>query len=185
MGQRKLRKQRIPALSRRACLGGMAGLPVLSLARPASAAIAPASNFPVLDTSAVPFIDAGGRAADEQFLAANLPRAFAIGSSGAVGWSGAASSLEEARAAALRGCAERGGRDAALYAEDSAVVWRGQRREPPPVPPPFFPRGTRNSPRITAICGSGRANRRDFTSGRMASAAGTTGDFSRNPMCGR
>jgi hypothetical protein len=124
----------VSALTRRALLGAIAGLPMLSCAR---AALAEAP-FPLLEVSAAPFLDAGGRALYQRFLAANLPRAFAIASSGAAGWAGAAASIQEARAIALRNCVAAGGRDGALYAEDLAVVWEGRRWTPPSVPPPLF-----------------------------------------------
>src|SRR5689334_7655340 len=123
----------VSALTRRALLGAIAGLPMLSFARVALAE----APLPLLEVSAAPFLHAGGRALYEQFLAANLPRAFAIASSGAAGWAGAAASIQEARAIALRNCVAAGGRDGALYAEDLAVVWEGRRWAPPSVPPPL------------------------------------------------
>jgi hypothetical protein len=138
LGRGEIVAETTTRLSRRACLGVIASWSMLSLARTASAEVSFLPTFPVLEVSAVPFLDAGGRALYERFLVANLPRAFAIASSGAVGWVGAAASIEEARAVALRDCAAAGGRDGALYAEDLAVVWQGRRWAAPPVPPPLF-----------------------------------------------
>jgi hypothetical protein len=138
LGRGEIAGETAKGLSRRAFLGVIAGWPMLSLARAASAGVSLLPTFPVLDVSAVPFLDAAGRALYARFLAANLPRAFAISSSGAVGWVGAAASIEEARAIALRDCAAAGGRDRALYAEDLAVVWEGRRWAAPPVPAPMF-----------------------------------------------
>lgn len=91
---------------------------------------------PVLDVKAVPKLEAAGREAYASFLNANLPRAFAVGGPSGYGWSGGTGTLEAARSKALAGCADRGGADCALYAENLDVVWQGrapQTTSPPPA----------------------------------------------------
>ena len=90
----------------------------------------PAMAQPVLDVGAVPGLTEEGRAAYASFLRTNLPRAFAIGSTGAYGSSGGSVSAVVAQQAALDDCAKRGVTDCRLYATDLAVA--GQ----PPSPPP-------------------------------------------------
>jgi hypothetical protein len=95
----------------------------------------PAPSFPVLDTAAVPGLDAEGRAQYARFLVSNLPRAFALsGGSGKSGWVGGAKTEAEARDGALASCARKGATDCALYAAGLDVVWQG--RAPQVRPPP-------------------------------------------------
>lgn len=88
----------------------------------------------VLNVAAVPGLDASGRASYRRWLDANLPRALAIGTNGRIGWS-SGGALEATRARALALCAEHGGTECAMYAENLAVVWP-ERPSPPPSPPP-------------------------------------------------
>ncbi len=100
---------------------------------------APAAELPVLDTAAVPYLKAQGKAAYDNFLLANLPRAYAVAPSGAYGWFGGAGTAEQARAKALASCASKGATACALYAEDLTVVWPGRPHvAPPPVPGPLI-----------------------------------------------
>jgi hypothetical protein len=124
-----------------ACRSGTAAIGVLLLAIicwvPQGGARAAA--LPVLDVSALPVQTADVRASYERFLVINLPRAFALGSTGANGRWGGGGTLEEARAKALATCAVGGATDCRIYAEDLVVVWPGRPRvEPPAVPGPLI-----------------------------------------------
>lgn len=92
----------------------------------------------VLDLAALPPLTPAGRESYEQhFLLGNLPRAFAISSNGLHGGRWGARSAEEARSAALKSCADKGGTNCAIYAEDLDVVWPGRphiARARPPGP---------------------------------------------------
>ncbi len=93
----------------------------------------------ILDVAAVPKLDAAGRTSYARFTAINLPRAFALSPEGRSGWFGGAGTIEDARAKALKSCADKGGSNCALYAEDLRVVWPG--RPPgdlPTVPGPLI-----------------------------------------------
>ena len=93
----------------------------------------------VLDVGAVPSLNAQARASYAIFLRMNLPRAAAVSSGGGIGWSGGNRSLDDARTAALKGCAAKGAGDCAVYAEDLQVVWRGAAPVAlPPVPGPLI-----------------------------------------------
>jgi hypothetical protein len=95
--------------------------------------------IPVLDTAAVPFLTAQGRASYGDFLLMNVPRAFAVASNGASGWSGGRTTIEDARSRALQSCGEKGGMDCAIYAEDLAVIWPGRTSATlPEVPGPLI-----------------------------------------------
>ena len=89
---------------------------------------------PLLDPAAVPKLGAAGQASYRDFLSVNLPRAFAVGSGGAFGFSGGNGTIEAARTKALDSCAAKGGTDCAIYAENLDVVWPGllSRTAPPP-----------------------------------------------------
>jgi hypothetical protein len=89
----------------------------------------------ILNATAVPGLDADGRASYQSWLDANLPRALAIGTNGRVGWSSGGSTMEAVQESALAACRQQGGTDCALYAENLAVVWP-QHPSPPPPPPP-------------------------------------------------
>jgi hypothetical protein len=91
-----------------------------------SAAESAESAIPVLDVARVPFVLAPGRAAYGDFLLANLPRAMAVASNGRYGWYGGGGTIEDARAKALKSCADKGGVDCAIYAQDLQVVWQGR-----------------------------------------------------------
>jgi hypothetical protein len=105
----------------------------------ACAAAAAAAEPPVLDAAAVPYVKPEGRASYRNFLLVNLPRAFAVASSGAYGWQGGTGTLQEMRAKALASCAAKGGSDCAIYAEDLTVAFPGRPRiEPPAVPGPLI-----------------------------------------------
>ena len=95
------------------CLLGLSG---------SAAAVEPA----VLDAAAVPNLSATARASYGNFLLTNLPRAFALTQDGHFGWSGGSGTIDDARAKALKLCADNGGVGCALYAEDLRVVWPGR-----------------------------------------------------------
>jgi hypothetical protein len=82
--------------------------------------------IPVLDVTAVPYLTSKGRASYADFLLANLPRAVAVASNGACGWFGGATTIDNVRSRALKSCADKGGMDCAIYAEDLQVVWPGR-----------------------------------------------------------
>ncbi len=92
-----------------------------------TAGVARAAEPPILNAAAVP--GESGRLAYANFLVANLPRAFAVSPSGAVGWQGGGGTIEQARANALAYCSAKGATDCEIYAEDLQVVWHGK----PPV----------------------------------------------------
>ena len=91
---------------------------------------------PVLDIRAVPGLSDAGRAGYSDFLLANLPRAFAIGSGGAFGWSGGTGTLETAKQKALDTCNAHGA-GCSMYAENLDVVWQGRAALPNATPPAF------------------------------------------------
>jgi hypothetical protein len=98
-----------------------------------------AAELPILDVDAVPHVKQNSRAAYADFLLVNLPRAYAVATSGAYGWQGGSGTIAEMRAKALASCAAKGGTDCAIYAEDLTVVWPGRPRiDPPPVPGPLI-----------------------------------------------
>ena len=98
-----------------------------------------AAELPVLDVTAVPYLNQQVRASYERFLMINLPRAFALSSTGATGRYGGGGTLEQARAKALDTCAAGGAKDCAIYAEDLTVVWPGRPHvDPPAVPGPLI-----------------------------------------------
>ena len=108
------------------CLGAAAG-------RAAEPAVA------VLDVGAVPYLKPQGRAAYEDFLLMNLPRAMAVASNGAYGGFGGGQTIEDMRSKALKSCVDKGGTDCAIYAEDLQVVWQGHPAQAlPPVPGPLI-----------------------------------------------
>ncbi len=111
-----------------ACALAFAALPVL------------AAPTPVLDSQAVPYLDAAGRAAYEAWLRTNLPRAFAISPSGKIGWISGSSSdpIEVIREKALQQCAAKGSPGCALYAENLDVLWPGQQSSAAPPPGPLI-----------------------------------------------
>ncbi|HTC11701.1 MAG TPA: hypothetical protein VK726_23295 [Acetobacteraceae bacterium] len=111
-------------------------LPILLLLF--AGATARAADLPILDVAAVPRLNATGQASYRIFLLNNVPRAFAISTSGHSGWTTAAT-LEQARSKALSLCAAHGGTDCTIYAEDLSVVYPGRSRiDPPPVPGPLI-----------------------------------------------
>ncbi|WP_035547301.1 CocE/NonD family hydrolase [Burkholderia sp. 9120] len=82
----------------------------------------PPTQFAVLeDEKAVPYVNEGGRAGYEKFLAMRRPRAFAVSPDG--GWD-AASLGADPLAYALNAC-NRLHHDCRLYAVDGDVVWAG------------------------------------------------------------
>lgn len=92
---------------------------------------------PVLDAGAVPGLDAAGRASYGDWLLTNVPRAFAVGANGRMGWFSGGKTLDEARPRAIELCREHGGTACRVYAEDLSVVWPGRAWQPPPVPGPL------------------------------------------------
>ena len=138
MGRGEIAGETAKGPSRRAFLGVIAGWPMLSLARAASAGVSFLPTFPVLDVSAVPFLDAAGRA-----LYAKIPLRQSAARLrnlllGRCRLGGCRRFDRGSSAIALRDCAAAGGRDRALYAEDLAVVWEGRRWAAPSVPAPMF-----------------------------------------------
>jgi hypothetical protein len=98
-----------------------------------------AAELPVLDIAALPYPTPEVRASYERFLLINLPRAFALSSTGANGRYGGGGTLEQARAKALATCAANGAKDCAIYAENLTVVWPGRPHiDPPAVPGPLI-----------------------------------------------
>jgi hypothetical protein len=83
--------------------------------------VPPPTDFAVLaDESAVPYLNAQGRAGYEKFLLMHRPRAFVIAPDG--GWD-AASMGADPVAYALAKCGSRH-HDCRLYAVDGMVVWQ-------------------------------------------------------------
>ncbi|KWF32682.1 hypothetical protein WL88_25375 [Burkholderia diffusa] len=79
------------------------------------------SCYASLDTvSAVPYIDASGRAAYRDFLKQYSSRAFAVSNSGAWSW---AEGGDDPMSVALAGCQRESHQACRLYAVDNAVVW--------------------------------------------------------------
>jgi hypothetical protein len=108
------------------CLGSVAGR-------------ADPPTIAVLDVGAVPYLKPEGRQVYGNFLLLNLPRAMAVASNGAYGGFGGGRSIEDARAKALKSCADKGGADCAIYAEDLQVVWQGRPAQVlPAVPGPLI-----------------------------------------------
>jgi hypothetical protein len=100
-------------------------------------------QWSVLDVAAVPYLTTQGRSSYQDFLLMDVPRAFAIASHGQYGWYGGGHSIEDVRARALKSCADKGGADCAIYAEDLQVVWQGRPpQQLPAVPGPLI--GTRD-----------------------------------------
>ena len=90
----------------------------------------------VLDFAAMPKIDpAGQEAYRANFLVGSTPRAWVISPDGKYGGSYGARSLEDARARALKSCADKGGQGCAIYAENLDVVWPGKTNKPRAAPP--------------------------------------------------
>ena len=109
-------------------LGWLLGA-VMALAAP-GLAVAQA-KFDVLDMKALPPMDAAGvKAYQDGFLLFPTNRAFAIAKNGKFGSAGNASSLENARAGALRECETKDGEKCAIYAENLDVVWSGRKPTP-------------------------------------------------------
>ena len=88
----------------------------------------------ILDVGAVPGLTARARASYQQWLDANLPRAFAVARNGRAGWS-AGDTLVDARDQALTRCREQGGTGCVIYAENLSVVWPSNAPPAPPAPP--------------------------------------------------
>jgi pimeloyl-ACP methyl ester carboxylesterase len=99
-------------------------------------ASSPAAAQPVLDVAAVPYLRQEGRASYEKFLITNLPRAVAISSNGWSGWYGGGGTLADAKARALKSCADKGGIGCSIYVEDLQVV--NARQALPSVPGPLI-----------------------------------------------
>lgn len=90
----------------------------------------------LLDDRRLPFGGTAAQGAYRSFLAGNLPRAFALSSDGKTGARWGTATLTDVRIAALASCAEKGGKDCAIYAEDLTVVWpKLAAPAPPPAPP--------------------------------------------------
>ncbi len=107
-------------------------------AAPQAAWAQPAPTRPaVLDETAVPYLDATGRATYDRWLLTNLPRAVAIASNGKIGWASGLRTLEANREKAQSQCEEHGGADCRVYAENLDVVWPGRQTHTPAPPPPL------------------------------------------------
>jgi thiol-disulfide isomerase/thioredoxin len=96
-------------------LFGIAGLLCQTPAMSQTAALA--------DADAVPQLDARGKEGYQQFLAAPLPRAFAIAPGGAWGWATGAASSDLAEQEALDNCRGNTQQRCQLYARDRSVVF--------------------------------------------------------------
>lgn len=94
----------------------------------------PGGVMPLLDPAGLPHADAAARGAYQRYLDTNLPRAFALSSKGKTGWHGGTATVEEMRARALKSCADNGGTDCRIYAEDLAIVWPGRAWQASPAP---------------------------------------------------
>ncbi len=132
-------------------------------------------GWPILNVDAVPNLKPQRRSFYADFLLTNLPRAIAISPNGWYGWYGGAGTIEDARTKALKSCADKGGTDCAIYAEDLQVVL--PTRQPavlPVVPGPLIetrdyaftpdPRFIWRGPqaaRGVAVWGHGKANSYD------------------------
>lgn len=127
-----------------------------------------------LDVAAVPGLNEAGRQAYADFLLADLPRAFAIGSNGAYGYYGSdgyrvgSGNIEVARAGALQSCTARGATDCALYAENLDVVWQSHSPAPNLVPIALNSTWTIRSFQTTAFSGTARRPQLAFSSGVTA-----------------
>ena len=77
-----------------------------------------AEQWPILDVAAVPYLTSQGRSTYQDFLLMDVPRAMAVGRNGQYGWYGGGRSVEDASTRALRSCADKGGADCAIHAED-------------------------------------------------------------------
>ena len=96
-------------------------------------------QWAILDVAGVPYLTSQGRSSYQDFLLMDVPRAMAVASSGQYGWYGGGHSIEDVRARALKSCADKGGADCAIYAEDLQVVWQGRPlQQLPPVPGPLI-----------------------------------------------
>ncbi|WP_207004399.1 dienelactone hydrolase family protein [Trinickia mobilis] len=81
-----------------------------------------ASGYAALDAvSAVPFLDASGRAGYQNFLKQYPTRAFAVSDSGAWSW---AEGGDNPMALAIQNCEKEGAGTCHLYAVNDAVVWK-------------------------------------------------------------
>ncbi len=98
-----------------------------------------AAEPPVLEVGTLPNSTPEVRASYERFLLINLPRAFALSSTGANARYGGDGTLEQARAQAFATCAANRTKDCAIYADDLTAVWPGRPRvDPPAVPGPLI-----------------------------------------------
>jgi dienelactone hydrolase len=86
---------------------------------------APSQYAALEDVSALPYLQANGRAAYKDFLNRQMPRAFAVSASGAWGW---AEEGEDPRHNALAACQSKSAQPCQLYTVDDAVVWQGAGR---------------------------------------------------------
>jgi hypothetical protein len=89
---------------------------------------------PLAETGAVPYLNANGRRAYEEFLKHAKPRAFAVSPNGAFGWLAPATggTYQSVRYLdtvdhAMRRCGRLGGDGCRLYAVDDRVVWEPDR----------------------------------------------------------
>ncbi len=110
---------------------------LMVLAGVAQAQAQPAPAVPSLvDSAAVPGLDAEGRASYDRWLLIGLPRAVAVGTNGKIGWMSEDNTLAQTRAQALVRCQQNGGTGCRLYAENLEIVWPGRQQKAPPPPPP-------------------------------------------------
>ncbi|MBY0240344.1 MAG: prolyl oligopeptidase family serine peptidase [Burkholderiaceae bacterium] len=86
---------------------------------------APSHYAALDDVSALPYLAANGRAAYQDFLQLQTPRAFAVSPTGAWGW---AEEGEDPRRSALAACQSKSAQPCQLYTVDEAVVWQGAGR---------------------------------------------------------
>ncbi|MEO6018419.1 MAG: CocE/NonD family hydrolase [Polaromonas sp.] len=103
---------------------GLPSQPLPAFARfaiPQKAATPPKTNFAAIDEEPkLPFLSVAGRAGYREFLAKEIPRAFAAGPAGGWAW---AEGSDDAMKRALDRCNRNAKEPCKLYAVDNDVVW--------------------------------------------------------------
>ncbi|UGQ49036.1 alpha/beta hydrolase family protein [Massilia endophytica] len=122
LGSRDGQQIWVPEVERFLARVGMPTREVYALAEPPAQ---PPSNYAKIDdVAAVPFLPERGREQYRDFLKRELPRAFAVSSSGAWGW---AEEGESPDARALAACQSASKEPCRLYSVDNDVVWTDSR----------------------------------------------------------
>ena len=94
-----------------------------------------AQTEPILDLGQLPAMRPQAvESYRDRFLIGNLPRAWAVSSAGFEGGQWGGETIEKAREAALKSCADKGGKDCVIYAENLDVVWHGRAAAARPIP---------------------------------------------------